>query len=229
MHMIKLADIQGQSLSSLVCDFMICKRCGIVDRERSRIIANSQCPACHESAGIACLYFGLNISILLDLIQQSYHSATPKAEALGPQSSDVAVVLFFCALREALLNNLLAYLETGGTSTSRRNLKSKFSQLEDHIGCTWDEALREISAREGVLFDSVSNLMIEASTLRNRFMHEASGWRITRQFSTECLNNTFAVLGLFVALHNRYARPLLPIRATERASQGRIPASDAAK
>jgi hypothetical protein len=210
--MITLADIDGQSLSSVICDFMICKRCGIVDRERSRIVANSPCPTCHKSAGIARLYFGLNLAVLIDLIQQSYHSATPEGQALGPQSSDVAVVLFFCALREALFNNLLKYLLDTEEIISRGGLKSKVSQLEERIGRTWGQAVREVSSHEGIGFDSVSKLMIEASGIRNRFMHEASGWGATRQFATECINSTFALLQLFASLHNLYAQPRLAIQ-----------------
>jgi hypothetical protein len=224
--MITLADIDGQSLSSVICDFMICKRCGIVDRERSRIIANSPCPACHKSADIARLYFGLNLAVLIDLIQQSYHSATPEGQALGPQSSDVAVVLFFCALREALLNNLLDYLcrteacDLKKVATRRKLTKRKFSSLAELIGKTWDEAVGEASSREGIGFDSVSKLMIQASSVRNRFLHEASGWGATRQFATECINSTFALLQLFVSLHNTYVQPRLANqrdgKATER-------------
>jgi hypothetical protein len=149
--MILLADIEGQSLSSVIADFMICARCGIVDRECSRIIANSPCPACHQNAGRTRLYFGLNIAVLIDLIQQSYHSAMPEGQALGPQSSDVAVVLFFCALREALLNNLLDYLcrieasDLKKVATRRKLTKRKFSSLAELIGKTWDEAVGEVS------------------------------------------------------------------------------------
>ncbi len=223
--MISLADIEGQSLSSVIADFMVCARCGFVDRERSRIIANSPCPACHQNAGRARLYFGLNIAVLIDLIQQSYHSEMPINED-GPQASDVAVVLFFSALREALLSNLLDYLcrtearDLKKVATPRKLTRGTFSRLEKLIGKTWDEAIGEASSREGIGFDSVSKLMRQASSIRNRFLHEASGWGATRQFATECINNTFALLQLFVSLHNAYVQPRLEHqrdgKATER-------------
>lgn len=49
--MVELAEVDGQAASTLVCDFMICERCGTVDREHSRMVVNSTCPACHRPAG----------------------------------------------------------------------------------------------------------------------------------------------------------------------------------
>ena len=214
--MIPLADIDGQSLSSVICDFMICKRCGIVDRERSRIVANSPCPACHKSAGIARLYFGLNLAVL---IGASYSSRTilrrPKDKHSAHNRPMWLSYYSLCALREALLNNLLHYLcrtearDLKKVATRRKLTKRKFSSLVELIGKSWDEAVGEASSREGLDFDSVSKLMIQASSIRNRFLHEASGWGATRQFATECINGTFALLQLFVSLHNTYVQPRL--------------------
>lgn len=216
--MLTLADIDGQSLSSVIDDFMICRVCSIVDRERSRIVANSPCPACHKPAGTARRYFGLNIGILIDLVQQSYHSATPTEEILGPQSSDVGVVLFFCTLREALLNNLFDYLFLAERLSDRiakkllddnKVARQKFALFGVLVGKSWAEAVQEASSHEGVDFRSISKLMQDASDIRNRFLHEASGWGVARDFATECINSTFTLLHLFVSLHNLYVQPRL--------------------
>jgi hypothetical protein len=41
--MSELAEIDGQAASTLVYDFMICARCGTVDREKSRREVDSDC------------------------------------------------------------------------------------------------------------------------------------------------------------------------------------------
>lgn len=213
-----LADIDGQSLSSIIGDFMICRRCGIVDRERSRIVVNSPCPACHRPAGIAQIYFGLNIGILIDLAQQSYHSAVPTKETLGPQSSDVGVVLFFCTLREALLNNLFDYLFLAERIPDRiakklladnKLVSQKFALFRVLVGKSWDEAVQEASSHMGLNYRPVLELVKRASHIRNRFLHEASGWGATRDFAAKCINSTFTLLHLFASLHNIYVHPRL--------------------
>ncbi len=211
-----LAEIVGQSLSSVIDDFMICKHCGIVDRERSRIIVDTPCPSCHKPAGRARLYFDLNVTVLIDLVQQSYHSAMVMEDGLGPQASDVGVVLFFCILREALLNNLLNYLLRAHRVSDRIAKKllddnkltnQKFALLSALIGKSWSAAIQDASSHEGVDFCPVSQLMRAASDIRNRFVHKGSGWGATRDFATDCVNSMFTLLQLFVALHNIYAQP----------------------
>jgi hypothetical protein len=79
--------------------------------------------------------------------------------------------------------------------------------------------LERYPSREGIGFDSVSKLMIQASSIRNRFLHEASGWGATRQFATECINSTFALLQLFVSLHNTYVQPRLTNQRDGKATE----------
>lgn len=188
--MTQLADVDCQAASTLVCDFMICKRCGTVDREHSRIVKNSICPVCHRPARVARLYYPINVHILVDLVQQSYHSEAPVNPDGGPQAPNVGTILFFCTLREVLLTHFfVALLRAQRVPTpvveklldDNKLANQKFtSLLPALVGKSWKEVVSEASSFEGVDFHSVSNLMLSAANIRNEFMHEGTGWTATR-------------------------------------------------
>lgn len=217
--MVELAEVDNQAASTLVCDFMICERCGTVDREHSRMVVDSACPACHLPAGVARLYYPINAHILVDLVQQSYHSDAPISPISGPQAPTLGVILFFCTLREVLLNHfLLTLLRAQKVPASliekvlndNKLAGQKFTGLFPAVvGKSWQEAVVEASMFDGADFQPVSRLMKEAATIRNSFMHEGTGWAATRDVATGCINSLFALFGLFVALHNIYVRPYL--------------------
>lgn len=217
--MATLAEINTQDASTLVCDYMICKRCGIVDRERARMVVDSPCPVCHQPAGVAQLYFPINVHILVDLVQQAYHSYAPVGPIAGPQAHTIGPVLFFCTLREGLLNHLLlALLRAENTRPaliekllSDNKLPSqKFSGLfEAAMGRSWMDAVKDASTADAESYASVSELMQKAAQARNLFVHEGVGWTVTREFATECVNGMPMLFKLFVALHNLYVRPHL--------------------
>jgi hypothetical protein len=108
--MVELAEIDSQAASTLVCDFMICECCGTIDREHSRMIKDNICPVCHKPAGVARLYYPFNVHILVDLVQESYHSEAPLNPIYGPHAPNVGTILFFSSLREVLLNHFLLAL-----------------------------------------------------------------------------------------------------------------------
>lgn len=217
--MVELAEIDCQAASTLVCNFMICNRCGTVDRQLSRIVVDSECPACHRPAGVARLYFPINVSVLVDLVQQSYHSKVSASSEYGPQAPTIGTILFFCTLREALLTHfLLALLRAqqvpdpiiGKLFDDNRLAGQKFTGLFSAlVGKKWKAAVIEASAFDGTDFDPMSDLMQEAAKIRNEFMHEGAGWTATREVATNCVNGMAAALSLFVALHNIHVRPHL--------------------
>ncbi len=217
--MVSLAEIDNQDASTLVCDFMICERCGKVDREHSRMVVNSLCPACKQPAGVARLYYPINVHILVDLVQQSYHSYAPVGPISGPQAPAVGVILFFCTLREALLNHfLLAFLCAENVKTSliekllddNKLASQKFTSLFNAVvGKSWCEAVGDASSLDATNYQSVSDLMKSAASIRNEFLHEGTGWSATREVATECVNSLPALFALFVALHNVYVLPRL--------------------
>jgi hypothetical protein len=217
--MSELTEIDGQAASTLVCDFMICARCGTVDREKSRCEVNSDCPACQQPAGFAQLYHPINVRILVNLMQQTYHSSPPADPVSGPQASDIGTIIFFCTLRESLLNHfLLSLLRAQGVHApdiekifeDNKFTSQKFTRLfKKVVKSSWEDAVAEASRLAAMDFQPLSDLMKNAVIIRNKFMHEGAGWTATREVATSCINNLFALFELFVSLHNIYVRPHL--------------------
>ena len=106
-----ITEIKGESLSVLVADHFECQICRVVDREHERSRVGYLCPVCGRS-DVPILHFHMNIRVLLDLIQTSYHSVGSQIEELhlGEGAHDISVIIFFCTLREALLDNLIVNL-----------------------------------------------------------------------------------------------------------------------
>ncbi len=62
-----------QSLSTLVCEYLECAVCGIVDNDLGRDHVSQACSSC-GSAGTARLNFNINIHILAEVIPEAYHA-----------------------------------------------------------------------------------------------------------------------------------------------------------
>ncbi len=216
--MTTLADIDHQPASTLACSHMICASCSVVDCNLDRMVRSHVCTACGEPGEGGRLYFPISIHILVDLIQQAYHSQAPTVTPRGPNGHDVGTVLYFCTLREALLNHFL-----------KENLKAqkvpapliekllndnrlagqKFGELFSSVtGKKWANAVADASASTGQPFEPVSLLMRQAAQLRNSFLHEGDALPMTRLMSTQCINAVPNMVDLFVALHNEFIRAL---------------------
>src|ERR1019366_5024921 len=173
--MVELAEIDSQAASTLVCDFMICECCGTIDREHSRMIKDNICPVCHKPAGVARLYYPFNVHILVDLVQESYHSEAPLNPISGPHASNVGTILFFSSLREVLLNHfLLALLQAQRVPApvieklldDNRLAGQKFTGLFSAVvGKSWKKAVIEASAFNGMDFQPISYLMLTAASI----------------------------------------------------------------
>ena len=146
----------------------------------------------------------------------AYHSQAPTAPLNSPQGQDVGTLIYFCTLREALLDHFL--IETLKFQKVPVSLIEKL--LEDNklanqkfgglftsaTGLKWEDAITRISKGSNIPFKTVSQLMRSAAELRNTFLHEGAAWAITRELSTECMNAVPNMVDLFVALHNEFSR-----------------------
>lgn len=217
MH--QLSEIETQDASTLVCDYLVCKHCGIIERDHDRMRSGHRCATCNGESEAGRLAFPVSIHILVDLVQQAYHSKAPVGPISGPQVPSIGTVLFFCTLREALLNTLLlSHLRSQNVPAplierlleDNKLAGQKFGELFTSVfGVKWKVAVPRASSHEGVDFEPVSNLMLRAAGIRNEFLHEGRGWGATQEFATECVNSMPALVSLFVALHNVYVHPLL--------------------
>lgn len=214
----KLSEIDSQEASTLVCLYFICQICGVIDRDRERIKSNHKCRTCKKEGSGASLAFPINMHILVDMAQQSFHATSPVGPISGESAHDIATVLHFCTLREALINNfLIRHLRAKSIPTEiierllddNKLAHQKFGPLfSSTVNEKWDEAVKAASAYDGRDYTPASELMKRASSARNRFLHDGSVWGFDRNFSEECINSLSAMFGLFVALHNVYTHSL---------------------
>jgi len=217
--MTSLSEINSQSLSTVVCDFFICRSCGIIDRDHGRMRRGHPCSNCSVEGECGELAFHSNISLLVDLAQETFHSRPPdwKEKRYRPQGRDVGTVLIICSLREALLTNflvenlfakkverpLILRLLDDNRLTSQK-LDKLFPSV---IGLKWKMAIKNLSNKHSVDYLEVSSLMEEAAKARNKFLHEGSPWQIGRDLPERCINSLFVWMSLFVDLHNEYTQP----------------------
>ena len=219
IHMPPLSEIAGQPLSMLVCNHQICKNCGVIDRDYGRLKKGHRCKHCQAESEAGRLVFPINIHVLVDLVQQAYHSQSPTAPLDAPQGQDVGTVLFYCSLREALLNtfiiNNLRARNIDEALISRmlddnKLASQKFGGLfTSVIGVKWNEAISELNRLRKEDYAAVSDLMREAAELRNEFLHEGKAWGINRELAKRCVDSVCKLMSMFVALHNEYTQPLL--------------------
>jgi hypothetical protein len=216
--MTSLSEINVQPLSVLVCNHLICKDCGVIDREYGRLKKGHLCKQCNAPSEAGRLAFAINIHVMVDLIQQAYHSQSPTGPLDAPQGQDVGTVLFYCSLREALLNTFIV------TNLRSRNVdealisrmlddnklaSQKFGSLFASVmGVKWNEAISELGRLRAKNYTAVSELMREAAELRNEFLHQGTAWEINRDLAKRCVNSIGELVSLFVDLHNEYTQPL---------------------
>lgn len=217
--MTALSEINGQPLSTLVCDHLICKNCGVIDRDYGRLKKGYRCKHCQADSEAGRLVFPINIHVLVNLVQQAYHSQSPTGPLYGPKGQYVGTVLFYCSLREALLNtfiiNNLRARKIDESLISRmlddnKLASQKFGGLfTSVIGVKWNEAVSELNRLGHEDYVEVSDLMREAAVLRNEFLHEGKAWGINRSLAKRCVDSVGTLVSMFVALHNEYTQPLL--------------------
>lgn len=214
-----LSEIDGQPLSTLVCNHLICKSCGVIDRDYGRLRPGYRCTHCDNECDCGSLVFPINIHVLVNLVQQAYHSRSPTKPLDSPQGQDIGTVLFYCSLREALLNmfivNNLRARRVEEPLVSRmlkdnQLASQKFGALfTSVVGVKWTEAIKQVNHSRGSNYSLVSDLMQEAAARRNDFLHQGRAWRIDRELATRCINSLGELVSLYVDLHNEYTQPLL--------------------
>lgn len=138
----------------------------------------------------------------------------------GPSGAQhIATILFFCALKEALLDRFLLdrmRAERLPERISKRLLadnpgsRQRFEALFNSVvGESWKDAVGNAGKEIGLDLGVVSSLMIKAARVRNKFMHEGVMTEVAEEFAEQCYNRIGSMLTLFALLHNLYVGPLL--------------------
>jgi hypothetical protein len=211
-----ITEIVSQPLSSLTCDFLICLNCRIVDRDQGRIRVGHRCPECGHPGEGGRLYFSINVRILIDLIQEAFHG---NAHRLNKQlnANNISVVIFFCVLREALLENLIMELfvihqipqgvRERLLADNRLHSQKQNKLFKSLTGVTWKEAISAVDEHAQLDYSQLDEFVKQAVDHRNRFIHRGSQWSIDRSLSQSCLENAWGLVNLYVSLHNTYVHP----------------------
>jgi hypothetical protein len=210
-------------ISSLLEQFNICESCGVVDTLADRMVVGTLCPDCHTPSKCAYTYFHLSLLGIVDLIQEAYeripeNSPTSSYSINIPGSAHcTSVVIFYCVLREALLERLIEELMSFQylSDNLRERLTKDYASHYDRLfklfpaltGVSWDEALKCVHSETGKDFGPISNTLKEMADARNRFIHETNIYSINRDTAKQCIESIYGTFELFVELHNLLVHP----------------------
>ncbi|MHB8771973.1 MAG: hypothetical protein ACYC7J_13330 [Syntrophales bacterium] len=218
----ELSEIKNKSLWPDVAKYFICSHCRIVDSDIRRMERGHQCPTCRKTSDDGRFFFDLNILTLIDLIHEAFHTKSWKeseydSKAIGAAS--LSVLLFFCSLREVLLDNLIISL------MAMHNLPSKVSDrlnednrtysdkmtrlLPSLIGLkSWNEAIEQIKVRTGRDHKHIDAFMKEANKMRNEIIHEGDKLAFQPHMKKACLENIPQLINLYVDFQNTFIHPV---------------------
>ena len=213
--------IKDQKLGLLLADFQMCRNCRVVDRDQGRIRYGHNCGTCGAPGEGGLMYFEVSVLFLIDLIQEAFQSpAVDRTDRNGSirEAHNVSVVLFFCTLREIVLNWLIGHLcwaqkipkpvyerllADSNTYALRQN-----SLLPSLTGKKWKSLVAQESRSSQLDYVELDEFLRKAVEARNKFMHEGKQWGIDRKLAESCIDHIWPLLNLYVALHNRYVHPL---------------------
>ena len=216
-----ITEIKKQPLSTLISNYFECQKCKIVHRNLEVLRVGFKCPSCNYISNGGRLYFHINIHILIDLIQEAYHSVNSESKVTrfyeGEGAHDISVIIFFCTLRESLLENLINRLmqaQNLSKGVSDRLLAdNKFHiQKQDKLfraltNIKWNESMLKRNDESELDYKKIDEFISSVVIARNNFIHEGSKWSIDRELSTGCIKNLWGLINLYVGLHNTYVQP----------------------
>lgn len=214
--------ITKQSLSSLLCDHQVCESCHIVDRDKSRCQVGKKCSTCGTPSTSGYMYFHMNIHTLINLMQEAYHSEPNEnlvdEYSAGKESHQISTVLFFCTLRESLLDNFLYKLciaqELPAGVVDRLFSDNKFHMQKQNnlfpslTGDKWKKAVDILNAQHVIDYVELDDFLVEAVNARNKFVHRGSKYNITQEMTESCIKNISPLINLYVGFHNNYIHPI---------------------
>lgn len=208
--------IKDRTLSSLLAHHYICRSCQIVDRDGRRSHVGEPCSNCGKPSPGSLFYFPASVLSMLNLIQEQYHLGPSLADEQGSSkipTHHVAIIIFFCTLLEALLNNLLIHIMhennvPEGVITrllkDHKNKEGRVGKVFPSItGKKWSATLTELCNERSYDYIAVEKFYNDTADIRNKFIHTGQKWSISLDLPDKCLNNLESTINLFVDLHNK--------------------------
>lgn len=213
--------IKDRPLGEALDNFFICENCQIVDNDSGRLERGYKCPNCKETDDRGMSYFTTQVTSLINLMQEFYHTQQMKTDDEGKPHTPfwvgnikLPVIIFFATLRELLLNNLIDELfkakQINGdicerlladSPTHSQRLGKLFRTL---TGEKWKDALKQIDHNEGTDFVSLDAFIKRVVDARNDFLHNGNTWEIKDNMADECIEKIYPMLRLHMYLHNNF-------------------------
>jgi hypothetical protein len=215
--------IKFGKVQTIAMSYQICRDCHVVDTFSDRIRVGSLCPTCSVPSKGGRMFFDGAVLTIVDLMQEAY-CAIPKppeknlfSYSPSERAHAAAVVVFFCTLKELLLERFLNMimeaqslpdrvqdrLNSDNRSHSQRLLKL-FPSL---VGDSWPNVLQSLQSTSTEKLNELDAFLAKISEVRNTFIHEGLDYRIDSAQALKCLQNILPMLALFVLMHNKFVHP----------------------
>jgi hypothetical protein len=187
-----------------------------------RIIGGYLCPVCKMPGDTGHMFFDVNILTLIDLIQEAFHTKpwkSSESEANNINAHSLSVLIFFCTLREVLLERLIYDLMVMHKlqESIRERLYDDNRTYSDRMNRlvpsllgkkSWKEIIRILQRQTGNDHKEINDFLKTASDMRNEILHEGNKWVFEGHMKNDCLENIPSLLGLYVDFHNVFIHPV---------------------
>jgi hypothetical protein len=208
-----------------ILGYYICQACGVVDRDKDRLIVGHKCPRCGTPSQQGLMFFDMTVGAIADLVAEFYPLLPPDSPPSTapitdpPESHRLAILVFFCTLGEILLQHYLerCMLRLGLPVEIQERLlqdnlfpKQRIKRLFPILtGATWQVAVKAASKSANSEFENTVDFYLEATEKRNQLLHVGNKWLITPDMAVKCFDQMDSLIRLFVELHNIYlAKPI---------------------
>jgi len=210
--------IENHSLVNLAMHYKICRKCSRI-RNLEPYSSSYQCDTCGSNEQYPNSFFDLNLLLMIDLMQDSYITATSlvpasKDEPIPAEQARLAsVVVYFCTVKELMLHRFLSHLldqfplpvsflehwDKHYFTYSQRREKL----LPALLGVNWEKLLTTLTAPNHD-FPAMSAFLKKATDARDNLLHEGDHFDIDPNHARGCLENLFPLMEFYALLHNKY-------------------------
>lgn len=212
-----------EELEYVLDGWQICEFCNIVDRDRNRSTYGHACSVCGEPSKGGGMYFDTSVYLLIDLIKEaikSEHKVEYKNTFLEYELNThyISVLLFFCTLRELLLNILITDLchmqkipeniYERLISDNKMHIQKQDKLFKSLTGNKWVTALTEVDKDKNNNYVELNENIKKLVTLRNGFTHKGDTWDINKEIAIDCIAYIPKLINMHVDLNNKYVHKL---------------------
>jgi len=206
-------------------NLVTCQFCHILDYNLERSRVGYECPVCNTPSEGSTTYNPVSTYTLIKLMEEAFSSTVPysddedtnKPNSTKTNMHNISIVLFFCTLRELLLNNLIDNLLRAQKiqqnirkyllpdNISHRQKQEKL--LPSLVGKKWKILVEEESKKSTLDYTKLNKFIEGVVSARNAFMHKGQKYDIDHAMAENCIKYTEILINLFVDLHNSYVHP----------------------